>query len=655
MKRVLIAAVMGAGFAPAGFAVTPEELLKMLDRGRPEVRAIRTTKDLAEYLRNRKRPVYPLSQKVTPPDTEVADRALRHRFVSIGIPHEFGTRIDWLFDKTAEGGRAPNNEWTWQLNRHAEWLGLARAYRDTGDEKYAREFVAQMTSWVRECPMPETSGNVPRSAWRTIETGIRAAQIWPELWFRFLNSKAMTDEALLAFLGAYVDHARHLMAFHTTANWLAMEGAGLFYVGVLFPEFQDAPAWRDTAAKWIYAELDNQVYPDGVQIELASGYHHVSLNNFLLVYKIARINDVKLPADFLKRLEKMYDFDVWAATPSRKLPGVQDGGYYDVRPAMKEAAELYPQRTDFLWYATDGAKGKLPAHASHAFPYAGYFVQRSGWDANARWLLFDGGPFGYGHQHEDKLQILVEAYGKSFLVDPGVYTYERSKWRSYFIDSPSHNVVLVDGEPQRRRGAKDRWEYVVKQPLPHVWSAGKDADYVEASYNEAFGGSVGKGVEHTRAVLFVKPDFWVVLDRLTAVDGKEHLYEPLFHFDCPVKTDGVRVRTQNAGEANLTLIARPDAGLSVKIVEGQEEPVQGWLTKGSSAVRPAPVAVYQARGKSAHMLYVIAPSPAGAKDAVRAVEPLDGDPLAARIVFEDGKRYEVRFTPGKPAAWKKTR
>ena len=47
-----------------------------------------------------------------------------------------------------------------------------------------------------------------------------------------------TDDALLAFLGAYLDHARHLMAFHTTGNWLAMEGNGLFHTGVLFPEFK---------------------------------------------------------------------------------------------------------------------------------------------------------------------------------------------------------------------------------------------------------------------------------------------------------------------------------------------------------------------------------------------------------------------------------
>lgn len=636
----------------AAFAVSTTDLLNGLDRTGPELRAITTPHELAEYYRRRTRPVYKFQERSSSPDMPAAQRAMRHEFISIGIPHTFGPHIDWAFDKTAEGGLAPNNEWTWQLNRHAEWLALARAYRATNDEKYAREFVAQMTSWVHDCPMPDTAANVPRSAWRTIETGIRAAQVWPELWYTFLRSPAMTDDALLAFLSAYVDHARHLMAFHMTGNWLAMEGNGLFHVGVLFPEFKDAPAWRDTSSRWIYAELDNQVYPDGVQIELASGYHHVSLMNFLQVYKISRLNDVSLPADFLKRLEKMYDFDVYGATPSRQLPGVQDGGYFDVRPALREAAELFPDRPDFLWYATDGGKGKPPADVSHAFPYAGYYVQRSGWDPNARWLWFDGGPFGYGHQHEDKLEIIVEAYGKSFLVDPGNYTYERSKWRQYFIDSPSHNVVLVDGQPQRRRGARDRMEYVVKEPLPHVWSTTKDSDYVEATYDEAFGGAVGKGVQHTRAVLFIKPDFWVMMDRLTAVDGKEHTYEPMFHFDCPVKADGLRVVTQNPGQPNLTVLTRPLAGLSVRIVEGQEEPVQGWLTKGISAVRPAPVATYEVRGKTTSLLYVMAPARAGAADPVRAIEPLGDDPAAARIVFRDGRTYEVRFTPGKPAQWR---
>jgi hypothetical protein len=613
---------------------------------------------LAEYYRHRSKPLYFIApgEKANPkplrPDVGAGERALHHEFQSIGYPHTFGPVIDWHFDKTAGPGSQypPNNEWTWQLNRHAEWTALSRAYRDTGDEKYAHEFVAQMTAWARECPMPKDAANGPLSAWRTIETGIRAAQVWPELWYRFVLSPAMTDDALLTFLRAYIDHAHHLMAFHTTGNWLAMEGNGLFHVGVLFPEFTAAASWRDTAAKWIYTEMNGQVYPDGVQIELSSGYHHVSLNNFLAVYKIAHLNERELPADFLKRLEKMYDFDVYGAMPDRRLPGVQDGNYYPVRKALEEGLEYFPERADFRWYATNGREGKPPAETSHAFRWAGYYVMRSGWDPEARYLWFDGGPFGYGHQHEDKLELIVEAFGKLLLVDPGTYTYEKSKWRSYFIDSPSHNVVLVDGEPQRRRGAARRDLYILKDPLPAVWKTAPASDYVEATFDEDFGGDVKRNVTHTRAVLFVKPDFWVVLDTLQAKDGKPHSYDALFHFDAKVKADGLHAITQNVGEANLTVAARPDSGLTLHMVEGQEEPPQGWLPRGMSGVRPAPVAVFNAKGIEANMLYVLAPARSGVPDPVKSVETIENDPRGAKISFQDGRAYEVHFAPGKAEA-----
>jgi hypothetical protein len=596
---------------------------------------------IAEHFRNRAKPVYNLP--TVRADLARADRALRHEFESIGYPHTFGPVIDWHFDKTAEPASkyAANNEWTWQLNRHAEWIALARAYRQTKDEKYAREFVTQVLGWVKDCPMPRDAGNAPRSAWRTIETGIRAGQVWPELWYSFLHSPSMTDDALLTFLQAYVNHAHHLMAFHTTGNWLAMEGNGLYYTGVLFPEFRESAEWRATAAKWIYDEMNNQVYPDGVQIELTSGYHHVSLNNFLSVYKIAKLNDQPLPPDFLKRLEKMYDFDVYGAMPDRRLPGVQDSNYLDIRRALEEAAGLFPDRADFRWYGTGGREGKPPSETNHAFPWAGYYVMRSGWDPDARYLWFDGGPFGYGHQHEDKLQIIVEAYGKLLLVDPGSFAYERSKWRNYFIDSYSHNVVLVDGQPQRRRGAP-RETYIAKQPATAVWGD----DYVEATFDENFGGEVKTSVTHTRAVLFVRPDFWVVRDLLRAKDGNPHTYEALFHFDSKVKAEGLHVVTQNAAEANLTVAARADDGMSLKIVEGQEDPVQGWLPAGMSGVRPAPVAIFTARGVTKEMLYVLAPSPNGAADPIHSIRGVNDAPGVSLITLADGRVFEVRFQEG---------
>jgi hypothetical protein len=295
------------------------------------------------------------------------------------------------------------------------------------------------------------------------------------------------------------------------------------------------------------------------------------------------------------------------------------------------------------WYVTNGQEGREPAEVSHAFSYAGYYIMRSGWDPQARWLLFDGGPFGYGHQHEDKLQIIVEAYGKLLLLDPGSYTYERSKWREYFIDSFAHNVILVDGQPQRRR-SEPRASWVVKEPLPHVWTSTPAQDYAEATFDENFGGAVKRNVTHTRAVLFVKPDYWVVLDTLTAKDGKAHRYEALWHYDSPVATDGLRVLTLNPKEANLTLAVRPDPGLALKIVEGQENPVQGWLPRGNAHVRPAPVAIVSTQGAGVtRILTVLVPAPPGAPDPLASVE---GDGTEAVIRFRDGRVQRVRFGDG---------
>lgn len=620
---------------------------------------------LAEYFRNRTNVkwYFPAGEMANPrpekPSVADAERALRHEMRSIGINHQFGPVIDWNFDvTTAPGSKYPaNNEWTWQLNRHSEWGALAKAYHDTGDEKYAREWAAQMTQWARDVPMPEGSANGARSAWRTIETGIRAAGVWPETWFRFLKSPSFSDEALLTMVKGFVDHAEHIVPHHTTGNWLTMEANGLYHVGVLFPEFKAAPQWRASAMQWLYAELDNQVYPDGVQVELSSGYHHVSLYNFLAAYRIARLNEVAVPLDYLKRLQKMYEFDVYGAMPDRRLPAVQDGDYTDVRRYLREASELFPDRPEYRWYGTDGKEGTPPDHTSHAFPYAGYFMMRSGWQSDANYLMFDGGPFGYGHQHEDKLNLVVSAFGKLLLVDPGNYQYERSKWREYFIDSPAHNVILVDGQPQRRRGAP-REQYVVKKPLPHVWIAKADYDYAEATYDENFGGIVGKNVAHTRRVFFAKPDYWVVCDTLSARDGKAHQYEALFHFDSPLKADidARSVTTTNTDAPNLAIFARPQDNLDLQLIQGQENPVQGWLpTANISSVRPAPVAVFKGEGAGdTHFIWVLSPSRAGTPNPIRGVEAIPDQPLAARIHFNDGRIHDVAFsgiaTPGQAHA-----
>jgi hypothetical protein len=645
-----VEAATSATSAVPGPRLTEAEFFSLLDPSRSDLDEVRRAAArgdwsaakhaFAEHIRNRPLPRWGWDPASRDP---AAEAALAHRFSSIGIEWQFGERIDWAFNPTTQTNSkwAQNHEWTWQFNRHPAWTALARTFSATGDEEYAREFVAELKSWVRDCPVPvDAAANFPFSHWRTIEAGIRAGIVWPEVFGRFLPAKAFDDDALVLMVQSFVEHAQYLMKFHTGGNWLTMEGNGLYHAGALFPEFQDAKRWRDTAIGRLDRELDVQVYPDGAQVELAPGYHGVAIRNFLGPAQIAPKAGFELPADYLPKMEKMFDYLLYSMQPDGRMPPLNDSAAYECRPFMEEAARLFPHRSEFQWAAT--GLGKPPSSRSHFFPYAGQFFMRSGWDREALWLCMDGGPFGYGHQHEDKLSVILTAFGRALLVEGGTYTYDASEWRKYVLSARAHNVVMVDGLEQNRR-RKGRLPQTVKSPLPAVWESNETFDHAAARFNEGWGPQGLTNVIHTRHVFFFKPDFFVIADELQSLDAKPHTFEAIFHLDTPdARVEGLQVSTENSGP-NLAIRAF-DVD-SVKIIKGQKEPVvQGWLpdrSAGYGAIKPIPTAVYQkAASASTMMFYVLWPSPNSAVCPVSDVRLRDKE-LVVRLT--SGKKRTARF------------
>lgn len=646
--------------SPAGPGISDSELFSILDLDRPgleRTKAAVTAGDLAgakhefaEYLRHRDKPVWSFDGRTRPQhasrpegiDTSEADRTLRRELLSVSVYHKFDGEIDWTLN--------PINyrEWPWQLNRHAFWITLGTAYWETGDEKYAREFVYQMTDWVKKCPVPDRSANSSET-WRTIEAGIRTAYAWPESFYRFLTSPSFTDEAMITMVKSFVEHARYLSRWPTTGNWLTMEADGLMHIGVLFPEFKEAAEWRKTATDRLYAELDKQVYPDGAQIELTTGYHQVSLGNFLRAWEIAKKNEQPMPADYVARIERMFDYNLKAAMPDGALPGLNDASRTKIRPSLQNALNYFPARKDFEWVATSGASGTRPAFDSISMPFAGHLVMRSGWENDDRYLLLDAGPFGYGHQHEDKLSFVLYAFGANLLVDAGNYPYDSSENRRYVLSTRSHNTIMVDGLEQSRRNL-DKKTFVVEKPLPNKWIASPEFDYAAGVYSEGYGAKHETQVTHARHIFFVRPDYWMVTDFLTPADDKSHRYESLFHVDVPaVKADETTkaARTENPDGANLSIVPLADNGLKVSVVAGQEKPVfQGWIPMGGMSVykvRPIPTPIYEREQSGpTSFLYAFYPTAKGAACPIVAVEPLklQADPgvqaTAAAIRFADG-------------------
>lgn len=678
----VVSCAAGVAFAQDA-SLNETDFFEALDLSRPDMAAVRAVFEKGDlpaaraafvaHLKQRETPKWYFDWRDRPPATDpsgkakdqAANDALEHRFTVISIPHTFEGEIDWSYNPTTAPGTefARNHEWTWQFSRHPFWASLGRAYWDTGNETYAREFVAQMTHWVEKNPVPEPSvDQKPFSRWRTIEAGIRMGGSWPDSFYYFLSSPSFTDDAILTMVRSMAEHARYLRAHPTVKNWLTMEMNGLYTVGTLFPEFREAAEWRAIAAARIREELDAQVYPDGAQTELAPGYHWVALRNMRAILALAQLNDQPLPDGFLESFERMYDYGMWLMTPDRGLPPFNDSGNSTgaVISWLKDGLDYFPNREDWRWVVTDGKEGAPPGHTSHAFNYAGYIAQRSGWDRGARYLAFDAGPFGSGHQHEDKLNIVLSAYGRHLLVEGGIYTYDASQWRKYVLSPYAHNVAFIDGLGQNRHGLHETYES--SAPLPFAWETNDAYDYAQASYGGEFEG-FGKGrtvpAVHTRGVLFVKRgpaagsaigDFWVVADTFTPQDDAAHTYETVFHLDAPDATVDAQtksVHTTYEDGANLGIYPMPVDGLDVRIVSGQEEPeVQGWLPAGGINrldMRPIPTPIYSVNASGiVSLLYVFYPVPEGAPPAV-TVSPwtVEGATVAAEVAFADGPRYRV--------------
>ncbi|MBR4517949.1 MAG: alginate lyase family protein [Victivallales bacterium] len=572
-----------------------------------------------------------------------ADKFAANCLVSCGIWHQFGERIEWSFNPTEHN----YHEWTWGLSRHVFWQELGKAYWATGDEKYARAFVAQLRSWIIDNPVPFSAGNVPYSRWRTIETGIRAYSSWPDAFHYFLGSPSFDDDSIFLMVKSFYEHAVHLRSFPQRNNWLCMEMNGLYHIGTLFPEFKEASAWREYAANRLYEEMSRQVYPDGAQVELAPGYHGLALDNFLGLWKLARLNRQTLPEDYVLRLEKMYGMYLNVTSPDGRAPAVNDSSWIDTRAPLLEAARLFPQRSDFLYWGTGGQQGTPPAFTSTFMPYAGWFTMRSGWGPQDLWLHFEAGPFGAGHQHEDKLSFVIHAYGTRLLTEGGVYAYDASQWRKYVLSAAAHNVVRIDRLDQNRRDAP--CFNLTEKPLDNRWITNELFDFAEGTYSEGFGPGLKLKVSHSRAILFVKPHYWLLFDVLTPPDDLGHEYTTWFHFntDHALALDAPHgYLSDEPGSAKLLIAPLNPDGLDARLFCGQEQPeVQGWIPAEGLRCRPVatPTFVRKAKGAFAEA-YLIYPVKAQDKLPIKKIRRLDE--RSFELLFHDGTRHAIQFSLG---------
>ena len=147
---------------------------------------------------------------------------------------------------------------------------------------------------------------------------------------------------------------------------LTGEALGLFYAGLLFPEFRDAPHWRELGCACFAIRAAAQVSDDGVHFEQSTCYQRYTVDTYLAVRTPRRrAMACRCRATCRTRLESMVEFLVAMrgqtdhsrrsamSTAGALCPLVRRREIATPR-ALAVAAALF-RRSDFAWAAGGGA------------------------------------------------------------------------------------------------------------------------------------------------------------------------------------------------------------------------------------------------------------------------------------------------------------
>lgn len=596
-----------------------------------------------------------------------ADAIYDDRFDILGYGKlSFGQPVDWHLDPVS-GTRAPRKHWSrldpldrnivgdskviWELNRHQWLLDLGQAYCLTGDERYAEIFVSRLEQWMRSNP-PGVGLNWASS----LEVSMRLISwCWALILFR--NAKVLTGSFFIKMLAGLRLHASHieryLSVYFSPNTHLTGEALGLFYMGLLFPVLKDSERWLSQGIAILGDQIEQQVHEDGVYFEQSTRYQYYTAEIYFQFLLLARRNDLPLPPAVDDRLQKMMDFLLAVCRPDGSMPqiGDADGGWLlplvrrapgDCRGLFSVAAAVF-NRMDFAFAAGGTQPEKLwllgaeegktfvppvppDATCQRLFPDGRYVVMRSGWDRHAHHLIADVGPLGCrfsaGHGHADLLSVQCSAFGQNYLVDPGTCCYTADpQWRDYFRSTAAHNTVTVDGRSQAIPGGPFSWQSKKPKARLNRCESSKHYEMVDAEHD----GYEAVGVVHRRRVMFVRSQYWIVVDDLSGTD--EHRVDLCYQF-APLSVRREHhdwVRASGPDGSALLLRAFSVVPLDVSLVRGHQEPIRGWYSPDYGRRMPAPSLAFSARAVlPLRIVTVITPC----KDQ-------DAPPPDVRGVFED--------------------
>jgi Heparinase II/III-like protein/Heparinase II/III N-terminus len=482
-----------------------------------------------------------------------AEQICKHEFDLLGFEGvSYGPAIDWHLD-AVHGKTAPRKPWfrirylnfnevgdskiTWELNRHQHLVTLAKAYRLTGREEFAKELFSQWYDWQNQNPYP-----IGINWASSLEVAFRTIS-WLWIWKLLADAPVVPPTfypdlfCQLNVSGRHIE--KYLSTYFSPNTHLLGEGVALFFLGTLCPNLPRARRWQQTGWDTILEAAKRQVRSDGMYFEQSTYYHIYALDFFLHSRILAVVNGLHVSKEFDQTIERMMDFlatlaqtgvpprlgdddggrifDALRNRPEHLLDPLTTGAALFKRPDWKRVAVRAREET--LWLLGleglenfDSLANEPYGPRSTAFVESGIYVMADAAPARAQ-LVIDAGPHGSlsgGHAHADALSIQVSAEGRELLLDPGTCCYvSEDHSRNEFRGTAAHNTLRVGRLDQAKPNGPFSWEVFVDTKV-ESWIVGSTFELFRGSHSGYV--RLPQPVLHRRWVFHLKSQFWLVRD-----------------------------------------------------------------------------------------------------------------------------------------------
>lgn len=468
------------------------------------------------------------------------------------------------FDWKGPAGSDP--EYSYQLPRFNFAKPTADEYARTGDETLAGGLVELMTDFIHDADSYGTqygAGSFPRS----LDSAIRATA-WVNAYEALRVSPSLDAQSNYEILSTLHKTAQYMAtATNPTPNWMQTQKAALVHLAVYFPEFAKGAEWRDDGQTFLTNQLDEVLYPDGGYAEASDSYAFGVVRGFLGIARFLQANGYEFEgAASLGRLAWFLADQLY---PNGFGPNYGDSNYVDQRPTIRDVAELLDD-DELRYIGTSGAAGAEPDHTSALYPDTRVAVLRGGWHPDDAYLRINADRGA--HSHPDELAIAAYAHGRPLLVNTGAFTYSddpRSRWLRF--ETEANNTVEIDNTRQTSTAEGGITS----------WAHNPGFDFTEA-YTDGT-----PGVRHTRSVLYVRPDLWIVSDLLSPSDDDVHRYEQNWHLlpEADIRLDPTTKQTSSnfSTGADISIVPADPERVEAAIRDGHYSPAFYTVTEAKFA------------------------------------------------------------------------